>query len=47
MTVKEVAALFRVARITIYKLVERGKIPGYKVGWQWRIARKDINWFRT
>jgi excisionase family DNA binding protein len=36
LTVEEVAAYLRVDRYTIYRLVSKGKIPGFKVGRQWR-----------
>lgn len=42
MTLQEVAEYLKVGAKTIYSLVQRGRIPGFKVGGQWRFRRKDI-----
>lgn len=42
MTLQEVAEHLKVGNKTIYSLVQRGLIPGFKVGGQWRFRRKDI-----
>ena len=42
MTVVEVAAYLRVNRFTVYRLVERGELPGVKVGDLWRFKERDI-----
>jgi excisionase family DNA binding protein len=39
MTVKEVAALLRVSTQTLYKMLEQRRIPGIKIGSQWRFDR--------
>lgn len=45
-TVIELADHFRVNPKTIYRRLWAKAIPAYKVGQQWRIARKDIIWLR-
>ncbi len=42
MTIQEVAEHLKVGTKTIYSLVQRGHLPGFKVGGQWRFRRKDI-----
>jgi len=43
LTLREVAALLRVAEKTAYTLVQTGDLPGFKVGGQWRFRRSDID----
>ena len=43
LTLKEVAALLKIAERTAYMMVQRGDLPGFKVGGQWRFRRKDID----
>ncbi len=43
MTLQEVADCLRVTEKTIYRLLERGKIPATRVGRQWRFDRASIN----
>lgn len=40
LTVEEVAERFHVNVTTIYRLVQRGKLPAFKIGNQWRF-RED------
>jgi excisionase family DNA binding protein len=40
LTLNEVADYLRIPRSTAYKLAQEGKLPGQKVGRQWRF-RKD------
>ena len=48
MTVKEVSQYLRLAEITIYRLVEKKDLPGYKAGRQWRFIKKEIDdWMRS
>ncbi len=42
MTVKDVAAFLRVDEKTIYRLVTKGEIPGFKVLGSWRFQRSDL-----
>ena len=37
-----VAAMFRVSRETVRKLLCDGEIKGFKVGEQWRIRKDDL-----
>jgi len=41
-TVQEVAKHLKVTEITIYRLLKKGEIIGYKVGDAWRIDEKDL-----
>jgi len=43
LTLKEVALLLRIAERTAYMMVQRGDLPGFKVGGQWRFKRADID----
>lgn len=40
MTIDELSAYLKIARSTLYKLAQEGKLPGQKVGRHWRF-RKD------
>lgn len=42
LTVKEVAALLRVDEKTVYRLVNKRELPGFKVAGAWRFKRDDI-----
>lgn len=42
MTAVEVAALLRVHLRTVYKLAEKGVIPGNKIGRSWRFNKRDV-----
>lgn len=47
MTLEEVADYLRLTRKTIYRLLEKGVIPAWKVGRQWRFDKDSINiWMR-
>jgi excisionase family DNA binding protein len=43
LTLQEVAALLKIAERTAYMMVQRGDLPGFKVGGQWRFKRTDID----
>jgi excisionase family DNA binding protein len=45
-TVTELAEYFGVVPKTIYRRLWAKEIPAYKVGQQWRIAKKDIIWLK-
>ncbi len=48
MTVREVATLLNVDEKTIYRLAQRGELPGFKVAGAWRFQRADIqSWIRS
>jgi excisionase family DNA binding protein len=46
LTIGEVAELFRVHQSTIYRLVKKGLLPGFKVGNDWRFSREAIDQWR-
>ena len=47
LTVAEFAALTRVSRDTVYRLLWRRALPGaYRVGRQWRISREAVDRLR-
>jgi len=45
-TVVELADHFGVCAKTIYRRLWAKGLPAYKVGQQWRIAKKDIIWLK-
>jgi excisionase family DNA binding protein len=45
MTVKEVAEYLRVTTTTIYRYLEDGKLPHFKMGRYLRIRREDVETF--
>ena len=42
LTVKKVATYLRVSRVTVWRWCQRGIIPGYRLGRNWRIRRDDL-----
>lgn len=42
LTVKDVASFLNVDEKTIYRLVSKGSIPGFKVSGSWRFQMHDI-----
>lgn len=43
MTIDELSAYLKVAKSTLYKLAQEGKVPGQKVGKHWRFSRPAID----
>ncbi len=43
LTIKEVAELLRIGEKTAYTMAKDGKLPGFKVGGQWRFRRMDLD----
>lgn len=43
MTVKELSAYLRVHPSTIYKLLRRGELPGFRIGTDWRFNAEVID----
>lgn len=43
MTVQEVAEYLNVDPKTVYRMVNRGELPGFKVSGTWRFRREDID----
>jgi excisionase family DNA binding protein len=42
MTPSEVATLLKIHLKTVYKLAEKGVIPGNRIGRSWRFSRGDV-----
>lgn len=42
LTAEEAAAYLRLSETTVYRLLDRGELPGRKVGGQWRILRSAL-----
>ena len=42
MTVRDVAAFLNVDEKTIYRLAQKGDLPGFKVLGSWRVQRPDL-----
>jgi putative molybdopterin biosynthesis protein len=42
LTAMEVAELLKITKNTVYEMVKRGELPGYKVGKKLRIDKKDV-----
>ena len=43
LTVKEVADLMRVSKMTVYRLVHSGELPAVRVGRSFRVTEDDVN----
>jgi excisionase family DNA binding protein len=43
MTASELAEYLRLNEVTIYRLAQDGKLPGLKVGRQWRFKKEVID----
>jgi excisionase family DNA binding protein len=39
LTLNEAAALFRISRRTMFRMIEKKEIPAFKIGGQWRFKR--------
>ncbi len=47
LTTRELEDLLRVDRITIYRMLDDGRLKGFKVGGQWRFSRGEVQeWLR-
>jgi excisionase family DNA binding protein len=46
MTVDEVASYLKVHPATIYRLLKRGALPAFKVGYDWRFSKEAIDDWR-
>ena len=46
MTVNELSTYLRVHRSTIYRLLKKGQIPGFKIGSDWRFNVEAIDQWR-
>mgnify|MGYP001599703449 CR=1 FL=1 len=43
LTMKEVATLLKIGEKTAYTMAQRGELPGFNVGEEWRFKRADID----
>lgn len=43
LTIAEVAAVMRVSKMTVYRLVHGGELPAVRVGRSFRVSEKDAN----
>ena len=43
LTLPEVAQLLKVAEKTVYSMAQKGLLPAFKVGGQWRFKRTDFD----
>ncbi len=46
MTVNELSGYLRVHRSTIYRLLKKGQLPGFKIGSDWRFNVEAIDQWR-
>lgn len=43
LTLEEVAGYLRVTKRTLYRLVQKGQLPAFKLGGVWRFHREELN----
>jgi len=43
MTLEELALYLKIPKSTLYKIVQEGRIPGQKLGKQWRFGKQAID----
>ena len=43
MDIRDVASYLKIKEQTVYRLVQRGKIPALKIGGQWKVKREHID----
>lgn len=43
LTIDELSIYLKVAKSTLYKLAQEGRLPGQKVGRHWRFRRETID----
>ena len=43
LTLEELARYLKISKPTLYKMVEKGRIPALKIANQWRFKKDDIN----
>jgi len=46
LTVKEVSKYLKIHPGTVYRLVNAGELPAFKVGGNWRFSREEIDRWR-
>lgn len=45
MTISQVAEYLQLSEMSTYKLVQTGKIPGFKIGRHWRVKRRSRSFY--
>ncbi|MBW1902168.1 MAG: helix-turn-helix domain-containing protein [Deltaproteobacteria bacterium] len=43
LTIEELAVYLKISKSTLYKLAQKGEVPGHKVGKHWRFRRDIID----
>jgi excisionase family DNA binding protein len=43
MTIEELSSYLKIPKSTLYKLAQEGKLPGQKIGKQWRFGKRAID----
>ena len=43
LTIAEVAAMMRVSKMTVYRIVHSGELPAVRVGRSFRVTEKDVD----
>ena len=43
LTVEELSSYLRIAKSTLYKLAQEGRLPGQKVGKHWRFRKAAVD----
>lgn len=43
LTIDELSAYLKIAKSTLYKLAQDGKLPGQKIGKHWRFRKANID----
>jgi excisionase family DNA binding protein len=41
--IKQVQAILRVSERTVFRLIEKGKLHGFKAGREWRFTQADLD----
>jgi len=48
LTLEQIAEYLQMSTSSIYKMAQKGKIPAYKVGRQWRFRKEEIDrWIKS
>lgn len=43
LTLEEVAAYLKAGKRTVYRLAQKGEVPGFKLGGTWRFRRSELD----
>ncbi|NOZ09154.1 MAG: helix-turn-helix domain-containing protein [FCB group bacterium] len=43
MCIKEVSSYLNIQEQTVYRLVQKGKIPAIKIGGQWKVKKQHLD----